>query len=165
MQVARLMLLHGDIRLDVQEQTLRSARKTLHVRVRHHEAGAVSAHSRPRGDRFSGQLLASGNSAAANYEEADDGSSVRDRLAKARIALRELKETRLRLRVLRATGILTEAHDPVVAENIELIKIVATIHPQLKKLIPSWKLEFGTLLGFGIWSLGFCGDVQKKPRV
>jgi four helix bundle protein len=77
--------------------------------------------------RLSSQLLDSGTSAAANYEEADDGSSTRDRVAKAKIALRELKETRLRLRILRASGILTSVHDPIVAENTELVKIVATI--------------------------------------
>ena len=77
--------------------------------------------------KLSAQLLDSGTSAAANYEEADDGSSTRDRIAKTKIALRELKETRLRLRVLRATGLLMEVHDPVIAENGELVKIVATI--------------------------------------
>jgi hypothetical protein len=41
--------------------------------------------------------------------------------------LRELKETRLRLRVLREVGILTDAHDPVIQERDELVKIVATI--------------------------------------
>ena len=41
--------------------------------------------------------------------------------------LRELKETRVRLRILRQTGILTEAHDPVIQESAELVKIVATI--------------------------------------
>jgi four helix bundle protein len=76
---------------------------------------------------LSAQLLESGNSAAANYEESDDGSSRRHRIAKTRIVLRELKETRLRLRVLRESGILSEAHDPVIAENGELVKIVATI--------------------------------------
>ena len=75
----------------------------------------------------SAQLLACGVSAAANYEEADDGSSRRDRVAKTRIVLRELKEARLRLRVLRTTDLLTEAHDPVIAESTELVKIVATI--------------------------------------
>jgi four helix bundle protein len=77
--------------------------------------------------RLSSQLLDSGTSAAANYEEADDGSSTRDRVAKTKIALRELKETRLRLRILRASGILTSVHDPIVAENTELVRIVATI--------------------------------------
>ena len=76
---------------------------------------------------LSAQLLACGTSAAANYEEADDGSSRRDRVAKTRIVLRELKETRLRLRVLRDVGILTDAHDPVIQESDELVKIVATI--------------------------------------
>jgi four helix bundle protein len=73
------------------------------------------------------QLLRSGTSAGANYEEADDGSSPRDRLAKRRIVLRELKETSFRLRVMRQTGILAEAHDPVIDESAELVKIVAAL--------------------------------------
>ena len=81
----------------------------------------------PIGIQLSAQLLDSGNSAAANYEEADDGSSTRDRVAKTKLTLRELKETRLRLRVLRAAGMLTEAHDPIIEENTELVRIVAKI--------------------------------------
>jgi len=73
------------------------------------------------------QLLKCGTSAGANYEEADDGSSDRDALAKKKISLRELKETRFRLRVLRRTGFLTEDHDPVINETLELVKIVAAI--------------------------------------
>jgi four helix bundle protein len=73
------------------------------------------------------QLLKSGTSAGANYEEADDGSSPRDVRAKRQIVLRELKETSFRLRVLRRTGILTPAHDPVLNECAELVKIVATL--------------------------------------
>ena len=42
---------------------------------------------------LSAQLLRSGTSAGANYEEADDGSSLKDVRAKRRIVLRELKET------------------------------------------------------------------------
>src|SRR5688500_2022581 len=76
---------------------------------------------------LSQQLLRSGTSAGANYEEADDGSSARDKLAKRKIVLRELKESSFRLRVLRMSGILTEAHDPVIAETGELVKIVATL--------------------------------------
>ena len=41
--------------------------------------------------------------------------------------LRELKETRFRLLVLRRTGLLTAAHDPVIAESDEFVKIVATL--------------------------------------
>jgi len=77
--------------------------------------------------KLSPQLLECGTSSAANYEEADDGSSPRDRLAKRKIVLRELKESRLRLRILRTTGLLTEAHDPVIQESDELVRIVARL--------------------------------------
>ena len=73
------------------------------------------------------QLLRSGTSAGANYEEADDGSSHKDTRAKRQIVLRELKETSFRLRVLRQTGILKPAHDPVINECAELVKIVAAL--------------------------------------
>lgn len=73
------------------------------------------------------QLLKCTTSAGANYEEADDGSSPRDTLAKRRIVLRELKEARFRLRVLRASSFLESAHDPVIAETTELINIIASL--------------------------------------
>ena len=73
------------------------------------------------------QVLKSGTSAGANYEEADDGSSARDKLAKKRIVLRELKETNFRLRVLRHAGFLRHAHDPVINESAELVKIIGSI--------------------------------------
>ena len=38
------------------------------------------------------QVLKCGTSVGSNYEEADDGSSDRDTLAKRKIALREIKE-------------------------------------------------------------------------
>ena len=73
------------------------------------------------------QVLKSGTSAGSNYEEADGGSSPRDKLAKRRIVLRELMETHFRLRVLRSTNLLTPAQDPVINETAELVKIVAKI--------------------------------------
>jgi four helix bundle protein len=76
---------------------------------------------------LSEQILKSGTSAGANYEESDDGSSDKDKLSKRQIVLRELKETRFRLMVLRRTGILTAAHDPAIQASAELVKIVATI--------------------------------------
>ena len=81
----------------------------------------------PVAKALSYQVLKSGTSAGANYEEADDGSSRRDAVGKQRIALRELKETKFRLRVLRRSRFLTDVHDPVIGESSELIKIVATI--------------------------------------
>jgi four helix bundle protein len=73
------------------------------------------------------QLVDAAVSAAANAEEADDGSSRRDFLAKERIVLRELKESRLRLRVLRATDLMDASGDALVQESVELVRIVATI--------------------------------------
>jgi len=89
----------------------------------------------PVAKALSYQVLKAGTSAGANYEEADDGSSTRDTLAKRRITLRELKETRYRLRVLRHTGYLTRDHDPVIVESDELVRIIATLvrkHPDGK---------------------------------
>ena len=63
---------------------------------------------------LSDQVLRAGNSAGANYEEADDGSSPADTRGKRRISLRELKEALFRLRVLRATGYLGPEHEPVI---------------------------------------------------
>jgi four helix bundle protein len=76
---------------------------------------------------LSAQVLKSGTSAAANYEEADDGTGKRDEIAKKKIALRELKETRVRLRMLRECNILADEHNPIIDESDELIRIVATI--------------------------------------
>jgi four helix bundle protein len=81
----------------------------------------------PIGVAVSYQILSSGTSAGSNYEEADDGSSDRDKIAKKKIVLRELKECRWRLRLIRAAGILTPDQDPVIAESDELVRIVATI--------------------------------------
>jgi four helix bundle protein len=73
------------------------------------------------------QLVNAAVNAASNLEEADDGSSPRDFRAKERISLRELKESRLRLRILRQTGYLKEKDDTVIQESVELVRIVATI--------------------------------------
>jgi four helix bundle protein len=81
----------------------------------------------PIGVAVSYQILNAGTSAGSNYEEADDGSSPRDKLAKRRIVLRELKECRWRMRLVRAAGLLTPAQDPVIVESDELVRIVATL--------------------------------------
>jgi four helix bundle protein len=81
----------------------------------------------PVASALSYQVLKCGTSAGANYEEADDGSSDRDILAKRKISLREIKETRFRLRVLRKCELLTSDQDPVIKESDELVKILATL--------------------------------------
>ena len=81
----------------------------------------------PVASALSYQVLKYGTSAGANYEEADDGSSDRDIPAKRKISLREIKETRFRLRVLRKCELLTSDGDPVIWESDELVKILATL--------------------------------------
>jgi four helix bundle protein len=111
------------------------------------------------------QILRSGTSAPANYEEADDASGKRDELAKKRIALRELTETRTRLRMLRKTDLLTSEHDPVIDESDELVRIVATVIRNsggaTRDLlgIGRWKC-----LGIGSWALGFDARVEHQPE-
>ncbi len=77
--------------------------------------------------KLSDQVLKAGTSAPANYEEADDASGDRDKAAKRRIALRERKEARMRMRMLRRCGLLKAEHDPVINESDELVRIVATV--------------------------------------
>ena len=81
----------------------------------------------PVGSALSYQLLKAGTSAGANYEETDDGSSPRDTIAKRRIVLLKLKESRFRLRVLRHCELLTKEHDAVIVESDELVRIVASL--------------------------------------
>ena len=89
---------------------------------------ALKLHARgPIAGSLSVQLVSAAVSAASNLEESDDASSDRDFRAKQRISLRELKEARLRLRLLRATGLLPPADEALIQESIELVKIVATI--------------------------------------
>ena len=85
------------------------------------------AHSRSIAVALSYQVLKSGTSAGANYEEADSGSSPRDTLAKRKIVLREFKETRFRLACLTTDGLLSPAQDPVIQETTELMNIVAAL--------------------------------------
>jgi four helix bundle protein len=73
------------------------------------------------------QILRAGNSAGANYQEADDGSSPADTRAKRRISLRELKEVLFRLRVIRATGYLGAEYDELIQETLELKRIMASL--------------------------------------
>jgi four helix bundle protein len=105
---------------DLRERLFEFACLTVRVVQYLHTQGPVPS-------ALSYQLLKCGTSAGANYEEADDGSSDRDTLAKRKIALREMKESRFRLRVLRSCGYLTDVHDPVIQESAELVRILATL--------------------------------------
>ncbi|HEY3162109.1 MAG TPA: four helix bundle protein [Vicinamibacterales bacterium] len=105
---------------DIRERSMLFACDVVRIAQELQQRGRIAS-------ELSTQLLNAAVNAAANLEEADDGSSSRDFRAKDRIALRELKESRLRLRILRLTGYLKEKDDAVIQESVELVKIVATI--------------------------------------
>jgi four helix bundle protein len=81
----------------------------------------------PIGRALSYQLLSAGTSTGANAEEADGASSHDDFIAKTRIALKEAKETRFRLRVCRRAGLLDANFDSLVKESDELVRILGKI--------------------------------------
>jgi four helix bundle protein len=118
---------------------LNSPRKPFNLRERLLEfAGLIVRvvqflHTRgPIGSALSYQLLKCGTSAGANYEEADDGTSLRDKAAKRKIALRELKET--------------VDHDPVINEADELIRILDTdSQHRPRNMSHGWKECFRSL--------------------
>src|SRR5688572_30694458 len=70
------------------------------------------------------QILAAGTSVGSNYEESDGASSIADFLSKVRIALKEAKETRFRLKVCRRSGLLDAEFEPLVQESDEIVRIL-----------------------------------------
>jgi four helix bundle protein len=81
----------------------------------------------PVGRALSYQILSAGTSVGSNYEESDGASSNEDFIAKNRIALKEAKEARFRLRVCRITDHLDAKFDPLVLDSDELVRKLATI--------------------------------------
>jgi four helix bundle protein len=85
-----------------------------------HTRGAIAR-------ELSAQILDAGTSVGSNVEEADGASSRRDFIAKMRIALKEAKEVRFRLKVCRLSNLLDERFDDLVDESDQLVRIIATI--------------------------------------
>lgn len=82
----------------------------------------------PEGRHIAGQLLRSGTSSGANYEEACGAESRRDFIHKLQITLKELKETCYWLRLIRKATLLPEKSlllSSLLEENKELINIIA----------------------------------------
>lgn len=78
------------------------------------------------GKHLSGQLLRSGTSPGANYEEACGAECRADFVHKLGIVLKELKESRFWLRVVHRMEILTPQRvEPPIQECEELCAIIA----------------------------------------
>ena len=72
------------------------------------------------------QILRSGTSPGSNYEEACGAESRADFVHKLGIALKELKETRFWLRLIRRSGLIEEDKlEPLISECEEIIAIIA----------------------------------------
>jgi len=78
------------------------------------------------GNHVGQQLLRSGTSPGANYEEARGAQSLADFISKLSVVLKELKESRYWLKVIMAVPLLeSESVASVLAECEELIAIIA----------------------------------------
>jgi four helix bundle protein len=79
------------------------------------------------GNHIAGQLVRSGTSPASNYGEAQSAESRNDFVHKMKIALKELRETRVWLLVIQRKGMLKPPLlSEVIGECQELTAIFAT---------------------------------------
>jgi four helix bundle protein len=106
---------------DIHERTFEFACRVVRLyRVLTRKSGA---------DRvIANQLLRSGTGIGSNLEEAKAGQSRADFIAKARISLKEARESLYWLRVVEATGMLAAPRvHPLVEEANEIVAILTTI--------------------------------------
>jgi len=75
-----------------------------------------------------GQILRAGTSAPANVEEAQAGQSKADFISKMSIALKEARETHLRLRLLATANLIPDNQTrSLIQEADELKRILGSI--------------------------------------
>ena len=77
------------------------------------------------GHHIAGQIIRSGTSSAFNYGEAQGAESRSDFIHKMRICLKELRETKVGLLMMRKANLIKSpsAFDPLMDENDQLISI------------------------------------------
>jgi len=88
------------------------------------------------GNHISGQILRSGTSPAPNYGEAQSAESPDDFIHKLKIALKELRETEVWLKIIQRANLVksNEILLPALQENNELISIlVASVNTVKRK--------------------------------
>ncbi|RME76470.1 MAG: four helix bundle protein [Chloroflexi bacterium] len=77
------------------------------------------------GSHLAGQILRSGTAPAAHYAEARGAESRKDFVHKLRICLKELNETRVWLKIILYSELMTEKQlGPLLGENDELCRII-----------------------------------------
>ncbi len=86
------------------------------------------------GTELARQVIRSGTSIGANLEEADASESKDDFIHKAKIALKEARETRFWLRmIIEAELLCDEEIKTLCAESDELVRIIYTIIANTRK--------------------------------
>ena len=78
------------------------------------------------GNHISGQLIRSGSSPALNYGEAQSAESRNDFIHKLKIILKELKETRVCLKIIERKPLISNTNKllPIMKETEELVAII-----------------------------------------
>ncbi|GMN09600.1 four helix bundle protein [Croceitalea sp. MTPC9] len=80
------------------------------------------------GEYYGNQLLRSGGSSALNFGEAQGTNTKRDYINKASISLKELKESRVNLKILSKINYRSvDVRNQLLNEVEQLIKIIATV--------------------------------------
>ena len=77
------------------------------------------------GNHIAGQLIRCGTSSAPNYGEAQDAESRADFIHKMKVSLKELRETKIWLRILGKANLIRPASklEPLIDETNQLISI------------------------------------------
>lgn len=83
---------------------------------------------------LSKQLLRSGTSIGANINESQDAQSTNDFIAKLSIALKEARESKYWIELLKETNYLsTKESDNILEDVIEVIKLLVSIIKKTKE--------------------------------
>ncbi|MBN1337911.1 MAG: four helix bundle protein [Bacteroidales bacterium] len=82
----------------------------------------------PAGNHLTGQLVRSGTSPALNYGEASSAESRKDFIHKIKIVLKELKETRIALKIIQMANMFPDNNkvESAIKETGELVAIFIT---------------------------------------
>ena len=93
--------------------------------------------SGPAGNHIGSQIIRSGTAPALNYAEARDAESLKDFIHKLKIALKELRETQVALKITKDARLSRSASllDSLLRENSELVAIlISSIKTSKKRL-------------------------------
>ena len=91
----------------------------------------------PAGNHMRSQIIRSGTAPALNYAEARDAESLKDFIHKLKISLKELRETRVALKITKDARLSRSSSllDNILQENTELIAIfISSIKTSKKRL-------------------------------